>query len=196
MNVRSAIGNSVYRAAVIGHLAALLMLMSVASARAGVDVHAVEARIKAAYLYHFCNYVDWPKDAFAREDSPLVIGVIGSDRMVSELREVVMNRVAHGRQIMIREIRSGDSLDDLHLLFVAEAAITKLRQLVTASEQRSMLVVTEDPAGFNRNGAINFIIENDKVRFDIAPQAVRQRNLTVSAQLLTVARTVIQEDIE
>lgn len=174
----------------LGLLMTALFMQATASQAAAQDV---ETRIKAAFLYHFCNYIDWPESAFAQTDSPLVLGVAGSASMVGALREVVDNRVAHNRPMLVRQVNPGDSLDGVHLLFIAEAAQASSRRLISAATDRSVLVVTEGPGGLDAGGMISFVIQDDRVRFDIAPDVVRQRNLGISAQLLTVARVIRQD---
>ncbi|HEX6928337.1 MAG TPA: YfiR family protein [Gammaproteobacteria bacterium] len=173
-------------------LCALAVALATAVAAQATETN-VETRIKAAFLYHFCNYVDWPESAFGQADSPLVLGVMGSESMTGELSGVVASRVAHERPMTVRTLRPGDSLDGLHLLFVAESAKVNMNALLAAAAEHSVLVVTEEPEGLEAGGAINFIVENDRVRFDIAPEIARRSKLGVSAQLLTVAR-MVKED--
>lgn len=150
----------------------------------------VENRIKAAFLYHFCSYVLWPDETFEHADDPLMIGVIGPESVVAEIDNAVSGRLAHGHPMTVRRIEAGDRLDDVHLLFIDASADVETARLVARLANRAVLVVTDHPAGLDTGGVINFVIENDRVRFDVALDAARERDLRVSAQLLTVAREI------
>lgn len=153
------------------------------------DASSAEYRIKAAFLYHFCNYIDWPSSAFESDDSPLLIGVAAPQGIVNQMRQSIEGRLARGRPVVIRAIQPGDSLETLHAVYITEPM--KARRFgITALSPRPILVVTEDDDGFAAGSVINFVIEDDRVRFDIAPHVARERNLHVGAQLLTVARNI------
>lgn len=156
----------------------------------GDNAKDVENRIKAAFLYHFCNYVLWPDGTFERPDSPLVLGVIGSGSIAQAIEGAVSRRLANGHPMTVRHISAGDSLDGIHLLFIDASANVRIPDLVERLAGRSVLIVTDNPGGLDAGGVINFVIENDRVRFDIALGTARQRDLHVSAQLLTVAREI------
>lgn len=177
-----------------GVLALLAFMLCGVPAHAASDAETAETRIKAAFMYHFCNYVSWPEDAFEQPDSPLVLGVVGSDAMAGTLRDTVGRRTAHGRPMEVRELDPGDSLAGVHLLFIADAVHEAARARIVARAARHVLVVTEGRDGLESGSAISFVIENDRVRFDIAPAMARSAELGISAQLLTVARVIRQEN--
>jgi hypothetical protein len=166
------------------------VLLLIASLAFGGGVLAVEqdvaTRIKAAFIYHFCSYVEWPDSAFADDDSSLVIGVAGSAAMATELRSVFDNRNAQGRAVEVRELDANTSPRGVHLLYAVGSAAHRL----SSTDDQALLVVTDSPDGLDAGGAINFIIENDRVRFDVALPRFAERRLEVSARLLTVAREV------
>lgn len=172
-----------------------LLAAAEAAAAETREAAAVETRIKAAFIHHFCNYINWPEEAFEQPDSPLVLGVVGSGAMADALREVVDKRRAHGRPMTVRRLDANDSLEGVHLLFIAEAVRNGIRERLAAAADRSVLVITEGTDGLESGSAINFIVEDDRVRFDIAPAITARANLDVSAQLLTVAR-VIRRDAD
>lgn len=152
----------------------------------------VERRIKAAFIYHFCNYIDWPESAFESEESPLLLGVMGSTAMADALGKAVARRTAHGRPLQVRRLDVGDSLRGLHLLYVDDAVPASVRDQL-ASVDDSVLLVTDTPDGLGAGSAVNFVVEDDRVRFDVGLDAIKRGNLSVSAQLLTVARNVRKE---
>jgi len=178
----------------ITNIAALLLAVVLPAAFAADNAQDAENRIKAAFLYHFCNYVQWPESAFAAPGDELVIGVAGPEAIVQAVDAAVSQRAANGHPMRVRRVSSGDQLDGVHLLYVDADATLDVDRLATAIAGRAVLVVTDRPGGLDAGSVINFVIENDKVRFDVALDEARARELRVSAQLLTVARNVREAD--
>lgn len=153
-----------------------------------------EYQVKAAFLYKFSTYVEWPAQAFERPDSPFVIGVAGgNDTFIDTLARTASGRQIGGRPIDVRKLRRGASLEGLQVLFIARSGDTAaLADMVASAKGQAVLTVTEaEPDPHPAGSMINFVVEGNKVRFDIAPAAADQRNLKISARLLSVARRVI-----
>lgn len=150
-----------------------------------------EYRVKAAYLYRFCEYVEWPEAVFADAASPLVIGILGDGRIAENLAEIVAGRQVSGRAIDVRRLRAGDSIKGVHVLFITRSQDRNLAAVLAEARLQSTLTITEweefDPAG----SIINFIVVDDRVRFDIALEPAKRSNLRISSRLLNVARNVI-----
>jgi hypothetical protein len=168
---------------------ALALPIAERTAFAQPEVNAAEYQIKAAYLFKFLNYVDWPEQAVA--DTPLQIGVIGARAMADELTGIVAKRTVNGRPVQVRRLRPGEATGELNLLFVARSETARLAGIVAATKDQGTLVVTESTEAPALGSAINFVVEDDRVRFDVAPRAFERANLKVSARLLTVARRVL-----
>ena len=146
-----------------------------------------EAHVKAAFLYKFTGYVDWPEAAFERPDAPFVMGVLGAPVLLGLLSELVVGRKVHDRTIRVRKMQAGESPAGLHLLFVGRA-----EPLRGEAAPRPLLVVTEVEAGLPRGSMINFLLVERRVRFEIALPNVEKAGLRVSSRLLGVAQRVIQ----
>jgi hypothetical protein len=175
--------------ALIQRLLVVAALLGAAGALAqGV---ASEAQVKAAFLYKFGGFIEWPASAFARPDSAFSIGVVGADGVASELERVVAGRTIQGRSIAVHKLKRGDSLAGLHLLFVGQSEAGRLVELLGAAKGQPLLVVTETEDALTRGSMINFITVEDKVRFDVALPPAERGQLKISARLLAVARKVI-----
>ncbi len=87
---------------------------------------ASEVQVKAAYLYQFGGFVEWPPGAFAAADSPFHIGVIGADAIADELEQVVATRQVQGRQVAVRRLRAGEPLAGLQVLFVGAGEVIEM----------------------------------------------------------------------
>lgn len=168
-------------------LAALLAAWPVA---AQTD-RAAEIQIKAAFLYKFGGFVEWPAGAFARPDAAFVIGVIGADALAAELEQVIAGRTVQGRAVGVRKLRRGESLSGLHVLFVGQQEASRLAEILAGAKGQPLLVVTEFDNALSQGSMINFVAVEDKVRFDVALPPAERGHLRISARLLAVARKVV-----
>ena len=169
----------------------LACLLAPASAAAQGDARAAEVRIKAAFLYKFCDFVEWPPAAFAAPEAAFTIGVLGADALADELAAVVARRSVHGRAVVVRKLRQGAPLAGLHLLFVGGRDGGRLPDILAAAKGRPTLTVTEAEDGDDPGSVINFVLVADKVRFDVALPPAEAGGLKISARLLAVARRVV-----
>jgi len=150
-----------------------------------------EYQVKAAFLYKFLTFVEWPAPVFRRGDAPIVIGVLGAEPLAEELSRVVVSRTVNGRTVSVRRFRVGDPVEELHVLFVGHAHAPRIPSIVTAAAGQGLLVVTESDDGLSSGSIINFLVVDDKVRFDVALYRAEQAGLRISARLLSVARKVL-----
>ena len=169
---------------------ALACLLAPAGAAAQGDARAAEVRIKAAFLYKFCDFVEWPPGAFASPDGAFTIGVLGADALADELGQVVARRSAHGRQVAGRKMKRGAPLAGLHMLFVGRDG-GRLPGILAAARGQPLLTVTEAEDVEEPGSVINFVLVADKVRFDVALPPAEAGGLRISARLLAVARKVV-----
>ena len=161
------------------------------SALAQADRTAAETQIKAAFLYKFSAFVEWPPKAFARPDSPFTIGVIGADELAAELEQIVKGRTVLERAVVVRRMRRGEPVAGIQMLFIGQAEGARLAEILAIAKGQSVLTVTESEDALSHGSMINFVFVDDKVRFDVAlPQAERGL-LKISARLLAVARRVV-----
>jgi hypothetical protein len=151
---------------------------------------APEYLIKAAYLYNFALFVEWPAEAFLAADAPLVIGVVGSDPFDSALERTVRGKRINRRPLVIRRLQASQDLRQCHILFVSSSEAARTGELISRLEGVPVLVVGETPDFARRGGTINFTIEDNKVRFEVNVDAARRARLKISAKLLNVARIV------
>ena len=172
----------------------MVVAAGVASSRpAQADTQADEYRVKAAFLYKFGSYIEWPSESFARADSPVAIGVMGADTLAEELAQIVAGRNVNGRPVLVRRLRPGDPIAGLHMLFIGRSDGGRLAEILAAARGRALLTVTESEEGLELGSMINFVVVEDKVRFDVAPPPPESGNLKISARLLGVARKVVSK---
>lgn len=151
---------------------------------------ALEHRVKAAFLYKFAGYVDWPPASFAAADTPLTIGVIGSESVAAELFQVATGRTINNRAIAVKRIKAGEALAGVHVLFIGAAERARLGQLAKNAQAHSVLTVSESEGALDQGSMINFIVADRRVRFEIGLDSAEKSGLRLSSRLLAVAQQV------
>jgi hypothetical protein len=172
-------------------LAAVFVWSVAAPCWAQPGPQAAEVQVKAAFLYKFLSFVEWPAHAFASDLSSIVIGVVGADALADELAAVVAQRTAQGRPVRVRKLRPGESVAGVHLLFLGRAEGSRAAGLVASAKGLSLLIVSDSDEAFANGSAINFVVVDNKLRFDVALRPAERGNLKISSRLLAVARKVI-----
>ena len=160
-----------------------------AQLRAPADSASLEYEVKAAYLLNFTRYVDWPLSAFPRQDSPLVICVIGPDPFHAILERTVEGRAADGHPIAVQRAALASDARGCHMAFLASGSqdlrIPQFDQL-----EGAVLTIGEGRGFARRGGMIGLVIVNATVRFEFNLDAVRGAGLQVSSRLLALATRV------
>jgi hypothetical protein len=147
-----------------------------------------EQRVKAAFLYKFLGYVDFPRSAFAEPQAPLTIGMVGADDMVPDVVRVVSGRSVGQRKISVRPLREFEAGMPVHLLFIGGRDPVRVGRLIR--QANAPLIVTECDDGLRQGSTINFRMIDDRVRFDVAVDAADRNGIKMSSRLLTVANRV------
>lgn len=149
-----------------------------------------ERGVKAAFVYKFLGYVEWPASAFAQADTPIVVGVLGADDIASELADAVRGRAVGNRGIEVRRLRPGDPLTGLHVLFIGASERARLAVLAKAALARNILVITESDDALDQGSVINLILVDGRVRFEVSLDSAERAGLKVSSRMLAVAHLV------
>lgn len=150
----------------------------------------LEQQVKAAFLFKFGGYVEWPMEAFQSSDSPLTIGVVGDSTLAKEISRVAEGRTMNGRSVSVVRVQNGDPLNHMHILYVSRSEIGRLNELSTKTKHT--LIVTDVPKGLMRGSVINFVIVDDRVRFEISLETANRSGLKIASPLLSVALRVLE----
>ncbi len=150
----------------------------------------VESQIKAAYLYKFASYVDWPASAFAQADTPVTIGVMGADAVAAELNLIQGGRSGNSRAVEIRRLKPGESLNGVQMLFIGRDESARLKRIGDMVQSRPVLTVTDSAGALNAGSVINFVMVDDHIRFEVSVAQAEQNGLKISARLLGVAQKI------
>ncbi len=168
---------------------------STAAAQAVDPPDASEYLIKAGFIYNFAKFVEWPATAFSQPDSPIMIGVLGTDPFGSVLDRLVEDKKIGPRGFVVKRYKWGKDLKDLKeckILFVSASEKAHIDEIVQAVKGLPILMVGETPGFAERGGIIRFTLEDNRVRFEINVDAAHQADLNISSRLLTLAKIIPQ----
>src|SRR5712691_8044801 len=173
-------------------IAACALTKSVAPAGAQSEPP-TEYQIKAAFLYNFAKFVEWPADAFADPHAPIVLGIVGEDPFGSVLDKIVLGKTVNDRGLVIKRLKEGPDLRNCHILFVSSSERKHMPQILESLQGSSVLTVGETDRFAQSGGVINFILEENKVRFEINSETAARAGLKISSKLLALARIVANQ---
>ncbi|HEV8645745.1 MAG TPA: YfiR family protein [Burkholderiales bacterium] len=171
-------------------LLALCALCAGESLAADESPQDIEQRVKAAFLFKFGGYVEWPERVFPRSDSPLVLGVAGADVLAAELSRIASGRTMNGRPVVVRRVRGGEQVTDVHVLFIGRSEASRLGELLSMTQGQPVLTVSETEKGLAQGSVINFVIADNRVRFEVSLETANRNGLRIGAPLLAVAQRV------
>lgn len=166
----------------LGVLAAALLL-TVCTAHAA----SLEFAVKAAYLYKFAPFIEWPETAFASADSPIVICIAGKDPFGSMLDQQVAGQRVAGRPLVVRRIGAISAAGGCQIVYLGEPADQTSPQSLEIFRGQPVLTVSDGAARASDRGVINLVVDHNRVRFEIDARAAEQDHLAISSKLLSLA---------
>lgn len=166
-------------------VAACLIQVSITRAEPNSSL---EYPVKAAFIYQFALYVEWPESTFESGESPVLVGVLGPQWMLEEVEAAVRGRSLSGRPVKVTHVVDQD-FSNLHVLFVARSEEERLARRSDPVDH-PVLVVTESPEWQGLGSVINFVLSDDRIRFDVDLASAEKRGLSLSSQLLNLARNI------
>lgn len=167
-------------------LAAILLLLAGAPRAAAADERSLEFPVKAAFLYKFGSFVEWPNGAFSGPRSPVHLCVVGQDPFGRTLDQVVRGQTINGRPIEIRRMAAIAPGSGCHIAFLGGSGDQSPGAAARALEHDPVLTVSDGGAGADR-AEIEFVIRDNRVRFRIDQKAAAASGLTISSKLLSLA---------
>lgn len=149
-----------------------------------------EYQIKAAFLYNFAQFVNWPPGAFANTNTPFCIGVLGDDPFGGALDATIQDETVNNHKIIVERSQKVEDLKNCQMIFVSKSEKRRVREILSELDSRPILTVSEVDGFAARGGGINFYLAGTKVRFEINPGVAQNDGLRISAQLLSLGRIV------
>jgi hypothetical protein len=170
-----------------------------------------EYQVKAAFLYNFIQFVDWPKEKMGDGNEPIIIGVIGKDPF-GDAFDPIVDKEIQGKKLLVKRFmafeelkktgekdkslldREIESLRKCHLLFICSSEDKSISEILNSVKDHSVLTIGEVQGFLEAGGIINFVMEEKKVRFEISITAAKSAKLKIRSQLLKLAKRAVGED--
>ena len=154
----------------------------------GAQTGSLEYEVKAAFLYNFARFVQWPAHRFAAADAPLTICVFGSDPFGPVLDEIVRAERVNGRPIAVARPDTPAAANGCHILFVSDKEEPRFADVLSRLDRHVVLTVGDAPSFLAAGGHISFFLDGNRVRFSVNTEALRECQFQVSSKLLRLAR--------
>ncbi len=152
-----------------------------------------EYQLKAAFLLNFAKFIEWPPEAFSGDRSAFTMCVFGVDPFGAPLDEMAHGKFINNHEIVIRRSNKVADFKTCQLVFIGESDSKTVSALLESLKGTSALAVGENEGFAQRGGGIQFVLENDKIRFLINVDTVQRSGVKVSSKLLALAQIVHDE---
>ena len=146
-----------------------------------------EYELKAAFLFNFAKFVEWPPDAYADTNAPIVIGILGENVFGNNLQKIINDRKVNNRSFQFRNFDSPTDATNCQILFISASKKNDFAKIISTLHNASVLTVSETDGFLKAGGMINFLLEGNNVRFQISDEAAKKARLKISSKLLSLA---------
>jgi hypothetical protein len=143
-----------------------------------------EYNVKAAFIYKFTNYIDWNTEISGDE---FVIGIIGPSPIANSLTEIAKSKTVKGKKISVRRYNTAEEIGACHILFISHKAPSPLYEILAYAKDKGTLTISEQPGYASLGTQVNFVLIDNKLKFEANPKAIYAAGLTASSQLLKLA---------
>jgi hypothetical protein len=145
-----------------------------------------EASLKAVFIYNFTKYIEWDN---LNGDDNFIIGIMGSSALDATIETIARKNFVKNKRIILRHFNSPEDISYCHILFIPHDYPVPVRA-IAEKVNKKVLVISERQGAAKQGAAINFILVNDKLKFEISTEAVYTAGLKASSQLLKLANIV------
>lgn len=149
-----------------------------------------EYQLKAAFLFNFAKFVEWPASAFPDPAAPIIFGVLGVDPFGPNLEQAIAGKTVNNRPFVVKRFATVQTMEPCHMLFISAAEQAHLPQILAALKDKHTLTISEVEDFLALGGMINFLTVDNKVRFEIHQTAAERAGLKLSSKLLSLAIAV------
>ncbi len=168
----------------------MVMVPAFCGRRTAAQNPPTEYQLKAAFLFNFAKFIDWPRSSFANPQAPFSICILGADPFGPEINEMLRNQRVADRPIAVERVHDAARLRGCQIAFISASEKDRLPEILQSVRGANVLLVGETPGFAQAGGAIEFQMDDKRVRFSINPEAAERAGLHVSSKLLSLATIV------
>ncbi len=148
-----------------------------------------EYLVKAAFLYNFAKFVEWPAEAFVDDQTSITLCILGKDPFGDAL-DTIKNKIIRGRKLVIKRLRESKELEKCHILFISQSEKQDLAKVFETIKDWHVLTIGDMENFAQRGGIINLITVKNKIYFEINIDVAQHSDLKISSQLLKLATII------
>jgi len=149
-----------------------------------------EYQVKATYLYNFGRFVKWPEAVPAGKGDSFSVCVLGQDPFGTILDSTLAGEALDGKPVVLRRLSKTQDAGECRILFISSTEEKHLKEILNTLDESGVLTVSDMPGFTRRGGMIQFVLEGDRVRFEINLASAESARLVLSSELLKVAASV------
>lgn len=172
----------------VGATLNLLLGLLLAGSGHAQDAQPSEYQVKAAFIFNFAKFVDWPPRAFADAKAPLCIGILGENPFGANLERTVRDKTLNNRSIVVKECGTLEEAKKCHLLFISTSEKKPLQEILDGLVGMNILTIGETETFIKSGGMINFFREGTRFRFEINDEAAKKAGLKIDSKLLGLGK--------
>ncbi len=146
-----------------------------------------EHQIKAAFVFNFAKFVEWPAVAFTNASTPMVVGILGENPFGPDLEAAIRNKSINNHPLEVKTFVEPGAATNCHILFISRSEKKRLPEILQALSSLGVLTVSEMDDFIETGGMINFVKDNNKIRFQINEPAAKKSGFKISSKLLSLA---------
>lgn len=159
----------------------------IGSACAVAVPEATEYDVKAAFIYNFARFTEWPSSAFEHPTDPIRICIVGDDPFGNTLDEIVRGKMLAEHALVVARVGTPAGARDCHIAFVSRADSERLGSVIAAVRDRPVMTIGDTEDAAQRGAVLGFLIQNGRVRFAINTETAKRTGLVLSSQLIKLA---------
>jgi hypothetical protein len=152
-----------------------------------------EYRVKAVFLYNFAKFVEWTPARSTATHEPIILGVVGDDPFGEVLEQTIKGKTVNGRELVVKRFPHPSEARACQVLFISSSEKKRLRSIFESLRGASVLTVGETEGFAQLGGIVNFVLEDNRVHFEVNVDAAERAKLKISSKLLSLARIVKDE---
>jgi hypothetical protein len=146
-----------------------------------------EYQIKAAFIYNFARFVEWPTQSYGAPDSPMIVGLLGENDFGDNLAQIINGKVIKGHPLQFKEFKSLAEATNCQVLFISKSEQNDFPKIITQLQGNNILTVSDGDNFIGAGGMIDLVIVDQKIRFQINDEAAKKAGLTISSKLLSLS---------
>jgi hypothetical protein len=157
---------------------------------ATADAEVEEYQLKAAVVYNFAKFVEWPAHSFASPSDPITVCVLGQNPFGRWLGETLAGRTVGGRRFIVRHAAEPEEVSHCQILFVSSSERKRFRTILADLKGDGVLTVGDTPGFAALGGIVNLRLDGETVRMEVNLESAKQKKVQISAKLLSLAQIV------